>query len=82
MLSKPGNCGKIAYFMTIENAKFRQPVLPGDELRFEAEVTRERSRFGECMGRAYVGDKLVCEAEVKFAVVENSKPEVETSKTS
>ncbi len=78
MLSKPDNRGKIAYFMTIENAKFRQPVLPGDILRFEAEVTRERSRFGECMGKAYVGDKLVCEAEVKFAVVESSQPKTES----
>ncbi len=82
MLAKPENRGKIAYFMTIENAKFRQPVMPGDELRFEAEVTRERSRFGECAGRAYVGDKLVCEANVKFAVVENSKENtVEANKT-
>lgn len=83
MLSKPDNRGKIAYFMTIENAKFRQPVLPGDTLRFEAEVTRERSRFGECAGRAYVGDKLVCECELKFAVVENEKPahQVEANKT-
>ena len=72
MLSKPENQGKIAYFMTIEKAKFRQPVLPGEELRLEAEVIRDRSRTGECAGRAYVGDKLVCEAEVRFAVVEAS----------
>ena len=70
MLSKAENLGKIAYFMTIESAKFRQPVLPGDELRFEAEVIRARTKTGECAGRAYVGDKLVCEAEVRFAVVD------------
>ncbi|MBI4387706.1 MAG: UDP-3-O-[3-hydroxymyristoyl] N-acetylglucosamine deacetylase [Candidatus Omnitrophica bacterium] len=77
MLSKPGNLGKIAYFMTIQNAKFRQPVLPGDELRFEAEVVRERTKTGECVGRAYVGDKLVCEAEVRFAIVDGAPAEEE-----
>ncbi len=70
MLSKPENRNKIAYFMSIDSAKFRQPVLPGDELRMEVEVTRIRGRTGQCTGMAYVGDKLVCEAEVKFAVVD------------
>lgn len=70
MLSKPENRNKIAYFMSIDSAKFRQPVLPGDELRMEVEVQKIRARTGQCTGMAYVGDKLVCEAEVKFAVVD------------
>lgn len=70
MLSKPENRNKIAYFMSIDSAKFRQPVVPGDELRMEVEVQKIRARTGQCAGRAYVGDKLVCEAEVKFAVVD------------
>ncbi len=70
MLSKPENRNKIAYFMSIDSAKFRQPVQPGDELRMEVEVKKLRGRTGQCTGMAYVGDKLVCEAEVKFAVVE------------
>jgi beta-hydroxyacyl-ACP dehydratase FabZ len=70
MLSKPENQNKIAYFMSIDYAKFRQPVVPGDELRMEVEVQKIRARTGQCAGRAYVGDKLVCEAEVKFAVVD------------
>ncbi len=70
MLSKPENSNKIAYFMSIDSAKFRQPVMPGDELRLEVEVQKIRARTGQCAGRAYVGDKLVCEAEVKFAVVD------------
>lgn len=73
MLSRPENQGKLAYFMTIENVKFRQPVHPGDQLRLEAEVIKIRSKTGQCRGRAYVGDKLVCEAEVKFALVEANK---------
>lgn len=70
MLSKPENRNKIAYFMSIDSAKFRQPVVPGDELRLEIEVGKIRARTGQCTGRAYVGDKLVCEAQVKFAVVD------------
>ncbi len=70
MLSKPENRNKIAYFMSIDSAKFRHPVMPGDELRMEVEVQKIRARTGQCAGQAYVGDKLVCEAEVKFAVVD------------
>lgn len=70
MLSKPENRDKIAYFMSLDYAKFRQPVVPGDELRMEVEVQKIRARTGQCAGRAYVGDKLVCEAGVKFAVVD------------
>lgn len=70
MLSKPENRNKIAYFMSIDSAKFRQPVLPGDVLKMEVEVQKIRARTGQCVGMAYVGDKLVCEAEVKFAVVD------------
>ena len=71
MLSRPENQGKLAYFMTIEAVKFRQPVHPGDQLRLEAEVIKIRSKTGQCRGKAYVGDKLVCEAEVKFALVDS-----------
>ncbi len=70
MLSKPENRNKIAYFMSIDSAKFRQPVVPGDVLRMEVEVQKIRAKTGQCVGMAYVGEKLVCEAEVKFAVVD------------
>lgn len=70
MLSMPEMRGKIAYFMSVDYCKFRQTVVPGDELRLEVEVLRCRAKSGQCAGRAYVKDKLVCEAEVKFAIVE------------
>lgn len=70
MLSRPDNQNKIAYFMTIDGVKFRRPVHPGDQLRLEAEVLKVRSRTGQCLGKAYIGDDLVVEAEVKFAVVD------------
>ena len=70
MLGEAENRGKIAYFMSVDEVKWRSPVLPGDTLRMEVEVLKKRSRFGQCSGKAYVGDKLVCEADVKFAVVD------------
>ncbi len=73
MLSRPENQGKLAYFMTIEGGKFRQPVHPGDQLRLEVEAMKIKSRTGQCRGRAFVGDKLVCEAEVKFALVDSEQ---------
>ena len=70
MLSMPEMRGKIAYFMSVDFCKFRRTVVPGDELRMEVEILRCRAKTGQCAGRAFVRDKLVCEAEVKFAIVE------------
>jgi UDP-3-O-[3-hydroxymyristoyl] N-acetylglucosamine deacetylase/3-hydroxyacyl-[acyl-carrier-protein] dehydratase len=70
MLGEPENRGKIAYFMSVDQVKWRNPVRPGDSLRMEVEVLKKRSKFGQCSGKAYVGDQLVCEADVKFAVVD------------
>jgi UDP-3-O-[3-hydroxymyristoyl] N-acetylglucosamine deacetylase/3-hydroxyacyl-[acyl-carrier-protein] dehydratase len=70
MLGEAENRGKIAYFMSVDAVKWRSPVLPGDTLRMEVEVLKKRAKFGQCAGKAYVGDKLVCEADVKFAVVD------------
>ena len=78
MLSMPEMRGRMAYFMSVDFCKFRQTVVPGDELRLEVEVLKVRARTGQCSGRACVKDKLVCEAEVKFAIVdqgENAKSE-------
>ena len=70
MLSTSEMQGKIAYFMSVDYCKFRQTVVPGDELRLEVEVLRTRAKTGQCVGRAYVKERLVCEAEVKFAIVD------------
>jgi len=67
--------GKYAYFMTIENAKFRKPVLPGDQLRLEVEVLRLRSRLGKLRGRALVEGSVVAEAEFSFAMVNDRSPD-------
>jgi len=52
----------LIYFMSMDNVKFRKPVLPGDQIRFELEVINLRKRSARMQGRAYVEDKLVAEA--------------------
>ena len=62
--SKSGNEGKIAYFMSINNAKFRRMVKPGDQLRIVIEGQRIRSRMAVVKGMAFVGEELASEAEL------------------
>ncbi len=62
---------KLIYFTGIENAKFRRPVLPGDQLRIEMEILARRSNFGKMQGRATVDGKLVTEAVVLFAIADH-----------
>lgn len=70
MLSKKENQGKLAYFMSIDNVKFRKTVLPGDQLILEAEVVKLRSKTGQVRTKAYVDSKIVAEAELMFALVD------------
>ncbi len=62
---------KLIYFTGIENAKFRRPVLPGDQLRIEMELLARRSNFGKMHGRATVDGKLATEAIVQFAIADH-----------
>jgi UDP-3-O-[3-hydroxymyristoyl] N-acetylglucosamine deacetylase/3-hydroxyacyl-[acyl-carrier-protein] dehydratase len=55
---------KLVYFMTIDKAKFRKPVLPGDQVRFELEMLKLRMNTCKMKGKAYVGSDLVAEAEL------------------
>ena len=55
---------KMVYFLGIEKAKFRKPVLPGDRVRFDLEVTQSRPPYWKLHGTAHVDDALVCEADL------------------
>jgi 3-hydroxyacyl-[acyl-carrier-protein] dehydratase len=55
---------KPVFFLGIDNARFRKPVIPGDQLRFEIEVTRQRQSFWGFKGKALVDGKLVAEADL------------------
>ena len=61
---------KIIYFTTINKAKFRRPVVPGDQLRFEIEILRLREVYCKLSARALVDGKLVAEAELSSAMVD------------
>ena len=64
----PNREKKLIYFTSIENARFRRPVVPGDQLRIEMELLARRNNFGKMSGRATVDGKLVAEAVVMFAI--------------
>jgi len=65
---KSGAKGDSVYFMSIEKAKFRKPVIPGDQLRLEVKVIKQRGNVWKCAGDAYVEGKLIAEAELTAMV--------------
>jgi len=54
--------GKVVYFMTIDDARFRQPVTPGDSMHIHVEKVRSRANVWKFKGVAKVGDKVCAEA--------------------
>jgi UDP-3-O-[3-hydroxymyristoyl] N-acetylglucosamine deacetylase/3-hydroxyacyl-[acyl-carrier-protein] dehydratase len=67
-VENPGD--KLVYFMSINNAKFRKPVVPGDQLFFELTLTSRKSRICQMAGKAYVDGTLVAEAEMMASIVD------------
>jgi UDP-3-O-[3-hydroxymyristoyl] N-acetylglucosamine deacetylase/3-hydroxyacyl-[acyl-carrier-protein] dehydratase len=61
---------KVVYFMTLDNIKFRRPVVPGDQLRAEVDMVQLRGRTCRMKGVAYVVGNVVCEAEMMAMVVD------------
>ncbi len=61
---------KLVYFIGIDNAKFRRPVLPGDQLIFDLELVRLKSRICRMNGKGYVRGALVAEAELTSTIVD------------
>ncbi|MHB8170292.1 MAG: 3-hydroxyacyl-ACP dehydratase FabZ [Thermincolia bacterium] len=68
LLSMEEYRGRIALFAGIDNARFRQQVVPGDQLVLEVEVLKLRGTIGKAQAKAMVGDKVVAEAELMFAI--------------
>ncbi|MBM2837463.1 MAG: 3-hydroxyacyl-[acyl-carrier-protein] dehydratase, FabZ form [Deltaproteobacteria bacterium] len=61
---------KVVYFMGIDGARFRKPVLPGDQIRFELELLKKRGTVYSFKGRALVDGTLVAEAELLATIVD------------
>lgn len=68
LLSMDEYKGKIAFLAGVDNAKFKAMVTPGDVLRLEVTQERLRRGIGNATAKAYVGDKLVCQADLTFAI--------------
>ena len=66
MLRQAENLGQLAYFMAAEDVKWRKPVVPGDVLIIEVELTKSRGKIGKAKGVCKVRDEVVSEAEVTF----------------
>ncbi len=72
LASLPDRETKLVFFTGIERAKFRRPVVPGDQLRLELTVLKLRPRYIKLRGEAYVDGQLVAEAEISSALVDRS----------
>ena len=62
-----GGEGKISYFAAIDNARFRRPVVPGDQLRMEIEIIKAKPRLSKVHAKAFVDEKLVSEADLMYS---------------
>ena len=61
---------KVVYFMSIDGAKFRHPIRPGDRLEYRREVLKHKGNIWVLKGEAYVDGTLACEAELKAMIVD------------
>lgn len=68
LLQMPEYAGKIALFAGIDKARFRRPVVPGDQLRIEVEISKLRGPVGKAAARALVEGQTAAEAELMFAI--------------
>lgn len=68
VLSLEENRGKLAFFMAADNIKFRKTVIPGDQLIFEVEAVKVKSKTGQVTGKAMVDGKVVAEADILFVL--------------
>jgi 3-hydroxyacyl-[acyl-carrier-protein] dehydratase len=70
----PQSGAPIVYFMSIDSAKFRKPVVPGDQLRLHLTKDRKRGNVYRFNGVANVDDVTVAEASITAMIMENVKP--------
>lgn len=66
-----GARGKLVYFMSIDSARFRKPVVPGDQLRLEVRVQRHRGPVWKFAGEAKVDGKIVAEAVYSAMIMDD-----------
>ena len=72
-VENPGD--KLVFFMSINNAKFRKPVVPGDQLVFELKMVNRKSKICVMAGKAFVDGVLVAEAELMASIIDRNPTE-------
>ena len=65
-----GSQEKVVYFMSLDNVKFRRPVVPGDQIRFELDLIQHKERASRMRGVGYVDGHVVVEAEMMARIVD------------
>jgi beta-hydroxyacyl-ACP dehydratase FabZ len=71
--SDPDRDSKLVYFSGIDKCRFRQPVVPGDQLRIEVVVLKQRDRYYKMRGQASVDGNVAVEAELSCSVVDRTE---------
>lgn len=71
ILKMEENRGKLAFFAGIDQVRFRGQVTPGDTLQLEVEIIRLKSKIGKGRATAKVGEQVVAEGEIMFALAES-----------
>jgi 3-hydroxyacyl-[acyl-carrier-protein] dehydratase len=72
LLGSLGREGKLAMLAGLDGFRFRRPVVPGDTLRLEVELTKMRGPIGKVRARALVDGEVAAEGEITFAIVPNA----------
>jgi 3-hydroxyacyl-[acyl-carrier-protein] dehydratase len=72
-LNMKANLGKLAFFVSIDNARFRKPVVPGDVLRLEVDLLKMKLGMMKIRAVAKVGDDVAAEADLMCAFVDDKK---------
>lgn len=62
--------GKVPYFVGVENAKFKAPIRPGDQIIYEVGVEKIKRNFVKAQGKAFVDGKVACEASFTFCITD------------
>ena len=70
---KPELQGKLAYFLGIDKARFRRPVIPGDQLVIEVTLVKAKTAICQMRGRAKVKEELAAEADIMFGFVDTER---------
>jgi 3-hydroxyacyl-[acyl-carrier-protein] dehydratase len=68
-----GDGKKMLYLAGVDKAKFRKPVLPGDQIRFEVEVVVLKAKVGKIAGKAIIDGKVAVQAELTCAIIDRDE---------